>query len=274
MTFICPLFYILFDLYPTFIYFWPLFYFHLDPRETGWPGTQQQNRSTRRYLLHQDKRGHPAQDVWEVGDVDLDWNVTELGSSVTATSYSESISTIAPPPNRVISGRLNWNMCTLYTPIYTPPTLYPSGLHVTGFCKLCPLPPPLKLRRHMFQFIFPFRCYSHSSVTPHPLLISDNKMPGPNCFGWSRVVTLTLAPYTIFALAHSIMMYRLPPLTHSIQLACYFLDRPSSKPPLGSKMLICMSVIEVLCLLSEFYCPPPPPPVPYNIYIDPLFICS
>ena len=240
-------------------------YFHSDPRETGRPPTQQQNRSTRRYRLHQDRRGHPAQDVWEeMEDVDLDaWSdVTELGGEthVTETSYSESISTIAP--RVIINRQLNWKML----PITTPPTLYPSGLHVTGFCKLCPLPPPLKLRRHMFQFIFPFRCYSHSSVTPHPLLISDNKMPGPNCFGWSRVVTLTLAPYTIFALAHSIMMYRLPPLTHSIQLACYFLDRPSSKPPLGSKMLICMSVIEVLCLLSEFYGPPPPPQFPI-IYI-------
>ena len=88
-------------------------------------------------------------------------------------------------------------------------------------------------------------------------------------------MTLTLAPYTIFALVHAIMMGRLPPITHSIQLACYFLGGSSSKPPLGSKSLICMSVIEVLGLLSEFYCPPPPPQFPIiYIYIDPLFICS
>ena len=78
----------------------------------------------------------------EDGDLDAWSNVTEPGETrVRETSYSESISTIAPQPNRVSNTRLNWNM--LYTPIYTPPTLYLSGLHVTVFCKLCPLPPLL-----------------------------------------------------------------------------------------------------------------------------------
>ena len=150
-----------------------------------------------------------------------------LGSCVTATSYTTSISTIPTP---VKSGLLNWNR--------TPPALYSSL-----FCKLCPLiPPPL------FQFIFHFRWYSHLFVQ----ILPDIKMSVYNCFGWS------LAPYTIFTLAHAILVCRLPPITHSIQLAFYFLGR--SKPPLGYKMLICMSVVEVLCLLREFYCPPPPPP--------------
>ena len=199
-------------------------------------------------------------------DVDLDaWSgVTDIGPNhvTLTTSYTESISTIATP-------RVNWNMLVNRH----PPTLYQPGLHVTGFCKLFPRPPLLSSDATCSNLSPPLGTFTiylqpakiYSAIKLFKIL----KMSESNCVGWSRVVALTLAPYAIFGLVHAIMMCRLPPLTHSIQLACYFLRRPSSKPPLSSKFLIGMSVTEILFLLSEFYSPPPPPTVPYNIYIDP-----
>ena len=115
--FICPLFSILFDLYATFIYFLTLFYFHLDPRDTGRRGTQQlqqnqQHRSSRRYLMQQDRQ-NPAQDDMGLED--------EICTTSISTLTHGTFSSIEQP-NRVII-RLNWNMCRRRL-IYTPPQPY------------------------------------------------------------------------------------------------------------------------------------------------------
>ena len=72
--------------------------------------------------------------------------------------------------------------------------------------------------------------------------------------GGRQSLAPVLAIYAIYTAIHSILISRLPPLTHTLRLLCHFWLRK----PLGRNLLLLLSSLELVALLGMSTPPPPP----------------